>query len=114
MIDVGAMMPRPRPAFHLSPTTPSRRTVRRTRSHDRSDTPIVRQPIEWAEVPRFHWVTDVDTAFHLSHRRPRKIVEPSVATTPPARRIGFLKGQTSVPPDFDTLGQAEIEAMFGV
>ncbi len=30
----------------------------------------------------------------------------------PANRFGFLQGQISVPADFDTLGSAEIEAMF--
>ena len=29
------------------------------------------------------------------------------------RRLGFLAGQFSVPDDFDRLGAAEIEAMFG-
>ena len=28
------------------------------------------------------------------------------------RRIGFLKGQLSIPDDFDTMGQEEIERMF--
>lgn len=28
------------------------------------------------------------------------------------RRIGFLQGQISVPDDFDSMGQAEIDAMF--
>ncbi len=28
------------------------------------------------------------------------------------RRLGFMSGQYSVPDDFDTMGQAEIEAMF--
>ncbi|MEP9402859.1 hypothetical protein [Sphingomonas sp. VNH70] len=32
---------------------------------------------------------------------------------PHGPRIGFLKGRISVPDDFDTIGQAEIEAMFG-
>jgi hypothetical protein len=31
----------------------------------------------------------------------------------PAFRTGFLAGQVSVPPDFDTIGQAEIAALFG-
>jgi len=37
-----------------------------------------------------------------------------VAITPPkkAKRIGFLDGQALVPDDFDTMDQAEIEAMF--
>lgn len=29
------------------------------------------------------------------------------------RRLGFMKGQFEVPDDFDTLGQAQIEALFG-
>ena len=29
------------------------------------------------------------------------------------RRTGFLKGQISVPDDFDTMGANEIEALFG-
>lgn len=29
-----------------------------------------------------------------------------------SRRFGFMKGQIKVPDDFDTMGQAEIEAMF--
>jgi prevent-host-death family protein len=30
------------------------------------------------------------------------------------RRLGFMEGQFSVPEDFDTMGQKEIEKMFGV
>ncbi len=30
------------------------------------------------------------------------------------RRTGFLKGQIKVPDDFDTMGQDEIERMFGL
>jgi prevent-host-death family protein len=29
------------------------------------------------------------------------------------KRLGFMKGEISVPDDFDTLGQAEIEKLFG-
>lgn len=29
------------------------------------------------------------------------------------RRLGFLKGQISIPEDFDRLGEAEIAEMFG-
>ena len=29
------------------------------------------------------------------------------------RRLGFLAGQIDVPDDFDRMGQAEIEALFG-
>ena len=30
-----------------------------------------------------------------------------------ARRLGFLAGQIAVPDDFDRMGQAEIEQLFG-
>jgi len=30
-----------------------------------------------------------------------------------ARRMGFLKGKMKVPHDFDRMGQAEIESLFG-
>ncbi len=30
------------------------------------------------------------------------------------KRLGFMAGQGSVPSDFDTMGQAAIEEMFGV
>jgi prevent-host-death family protein len=34
---------------------------------------------------------------------------------PPApRRLGFMRGAFTVPDDFDTMGQAEIEKLFGV
>lgn len=29
-----------------------------------------------------------------------------------SRRFGFMQGQGKIPDDFDTMGQAEIEAMF--
>lgn len=31
----------------------------------------------------------------------------------PAQRLGFLAGQIEVPQDFDRMGEAEIQAMFG-
>jgi prevent-host-death family protein len=30
----------------------------------------------------------------------------------PAKRVGFLKNRLEVPEDFDTMGEAEIQAMF--
>jgi prevent-host-death family protein len=30
------------------------------------------------------------------------------------RRIGFMKGKLKIPDDFDTMGQKEIEELFGV
>jgi prevent-host-death family protein len=30
------------------------------------------------------------------------------------KRLGFMRGAFAVPDDFDTMGQAEIESMFGV
>ena len=40
---------------------------------------------------------------------PLEETQPIVDTS---RRFGFMKGQIQVPDDFDTMGQAEIEAMF--
>ena len=34
--------------------------------------------------------------------------------SPAKKRIGFMAGEFTVPDDFDTMGQAEIEKMFGV
>ena len=31
----------------------------------------------------------------------------------PKKRVGFMSGQISVPADFDSMGQREIEIMFG-
>jgi prevent-host-death family protein len=31
-----------------------------------------------------------------------------------AKRLGFMSGAFTVPNDFDTMGQADIEAMFGL
>jgi len=39
-------------------------------------------------------------------------IEAGPSRTP--SRFGFLAGQIQVPDDFDTLGEAEIKAMFGV
>jgi prevent-host-death family protein len=45
--------------------------------------------------------------------RPVVTVRAITAEEPkPANRFGFLAGQIQVPDDFDTLGSAEIEAMF--
>ena len=41
-----------------------------------------------------------------------KVTAIEAAKEKPKKRIGFLKGQISVPDDFDTMGQEEIEAMF--
>lgn len=30
------------------------------------------------------------------------------------RRLGFMEGQSTVPDDFDTMGRAEIERLFGI
>ena len=40
------------------------------------------------------------------------ITAPAESTSLLAYRTGFLKGQISVPPDFDTMGQPEIAALF--
>lgn len=41
-----------------------------------------------------------------------KVVAIEALAPRPARRFGFLKGQISVPDDFDTMFQKEIEEMF--
>jgi prevent-host-death family protein len=44
--------------------------------------------------------------------KPMVIVIPYTESNHPNRRVGFLKGQIAVPKDFDTLGNAEISALF--
>ncbi|HLI17011.1 MAG TPA: type II toxin-antitoxin system prevent-host-death family antitoxin [Rhodanobacteraceae bacterium] len=44
----------------------------------------------------------------------KPLVKVSALDAPPApRRIGFLEGEISVPDDFDSMGSAEIAALFG-
>jgi len=43
-----------------------------------------------------------------------KVVPLDVEPEQPLSRIGFLDGHISVPDDFDTMGQAEIERLFSV
>ena len=35
-------------------------------------------------------------------------------TPSPSRRFGFMAGQISVPADFDRMGEAQIEQLFGI
>lgn len=42
-----------------------------------------------------------------------KVVAVEAGETAPARRLGFMAGQFSVPDDFDRMGAGEIEALFG-
>jgi antitoxin (DNA-binding transcriptional repressor) of toxin-antitoxin stability system len=44
--------------------------------------------------------------------KPMVTVAPYTEPVRPGRRIGFLKGQIAVPRDFNTLGSAEISALF--
>lgn len=45
----------------------------------------------------------------------KPLVRVTALDAPPApQRLGFLKGEIAVPEDFDHMGQAEIEALFGV
>jgi prevent-host-death family protein len=41
-----------------------------------------------------------------------KVISISFEETP-NQRIGFMKGQFTVPPNFDSMGKKEIEDMFG-
>ncbi len=43
-----------------------------------------------------------------------KVVAISAPTGKKISRFGFMKGQIKVPDDFNTMGQKEIEAMFGL
>jgi prevent-host-death family protein len=43
-----------------------------------------------------------------------KVVPLDAPTGSRIQRIGFMDGQIEVPDDFDTLGQKEIEEMFGL
>ena len=42
-----------------------------------------------------------------------KVTELSAPTGGQVRRLGFLRGQISVPDDFDRMGGEEIERLFG-
>ena len=42
-----------------------------------------------------------------------KVSALDTAAAAPARRLGFLRGQLRVPDDFDSMGAAEIEQLFG-
>jgi prevent-host-death family protein len=42
-----------------------------------------------------------------------KVTALSAPTDSEMRRLGFLAGQISVPDDFDQMGRAEIERLFG-
>jgi prevent-host-death family protein len=44
--------------------------------------------------------------------KPMVTVVPYTESIRPKQRIGFLKGQIAIPKDFDTLGSAEISALF--
>lgn len=44
----------------------------------------------------------------------KPLVRMTAIDAPPApRRLGFMAGEIAVPDDFDRMGQAEIEALFG-
>jgi prevent-host-death family protein len=45
----------------------------------------------------------------------KPLVKVSALDSPAApRRLGFLEGEISVPDDFDTMGGAELAALFGI
>ncbi|MFT4101035.1 MAG: type II toxin-antitoxin system prevent-host-death family antitoxin [Burkholderiaceae bacterium] len=46
--------------------------------------------------------------------KPMVKVVPLATPAGKAKRLGFLEGQLSVPDDFDRLGSAEIERLFGL
>lgn len=46
--------------------------------------------------------------------KPLVRVVPVEAADSPADRLGFLKGEMSIPKDFDRMGRDDIAALFGV
>lgn len=46
-------------------------------------------------------------------RASKPLVKVTVIEDTPPQRLGFLAGQLDVPEDFDTMGSADIEALFG-
>lgn len=42
-----------------------------------------------------------------------KLVRLDAPAAPRGRRLGFMRGQFRVPPDFDRMADAHIEALFG-
>lgn len=42
-----------------------------------------------------------------------KVTRLDISDEPPRHRLGFLAGQIEVPDDFDRLGEAHIEQIFG-
>ncbi|MES2297392.1 MAG: type II toxin-antitoxin system prevent-host-death family antitoxin [Pseudomonadota bacterium] len=42
-----------------------------------------------------------------------KVTALDLPSSNPARRLGFLAGKIDVPADFDRMGQADIEGLFG-
>lgn len=43
-----------------------------------------------------------------------KVVAVDAPEPPEVRRLGFMAGQLAVPDDFDRMGEAEIEKLFGI
>jgi hypothetical protein len=43
-----------------------------------------------------------------------KVVPPETSEPGRVRRLGFMAGQLAVPDDFDRMGGAEIERLFGI
>jgi hypothetical protein len=53
-----------------------------------------------------------DDIMRSAKPEPSKPEEPNPSKAGKVRRLGFLKGQISVPEDFDTMFSKEIEKMF--
>lgn len=115
MIDGDCAAPTFHAAFDLIPVAAMQRPQF---DPDRYDIIEVRpsQPVEWIRVRRFEWRQSVDPdsgdGMDVRPMVARKVDEPA----PPRYRyrIGSLAGQISIPDDFETMFQAEIEDMFGL
>jgi hypothetical protein len=107
VIDSGTIIPTVQPAFRLLPASPRVRSLSPGQPHLYLDGDVVEptRSVRRADPAEIRW------------QPTRKLDEPAAEDARQAKRqyrIGFLKGRISVPDDFDTMGQDEIEAMFGV
>jgi hypothetical protein len=104
VIDSGTIVRTVQPAFRLLPASPRVRSHPPGQPHLYLDGDAIEpaRSVQWADLAKIRW------------QPTRKLDEPAAETPRRRYRIGSLAGRISVPDDFDTLGQDEIEAMFGL
>ncbi len=115
MIETECAAPTVQAAFDLIPLAGTQRLQFDPDRYDPVDVQTS-QPVEWIRVRKFEWRRSVepDTGYYTDIR-PMMVRKVDESTTQRYRyRIGSLAGQISVPDDFDTMFQSEIEDMFGL